>query len=303
MTKLANPVSQEDLFQAESSIREMDLLQTENHISTDQKIVIKAVFGKQQRGLILEPAHDPRTRKLLGVEPLTEEEKRHRRYFVDETTRVKVTDGMVFDLTDEIDRINWEWIRHCKTVALSYEESQMSEEALFYVQNEEREIEKRLTQRKIRIRAEAYISAAKYADHLNICKLLGNPMPFAGQREVEEFLYSIADKTPQRVVDAFEDKNAKVKLFFMLAKERGIVEKRANGLIQFGNITLGINDDQAVEWFKNADNENLVQTIKELVYPEIYSGRRLTEEYFDVKPALKKEKPATGAASPPDAKP
>lgn len=246
--------------------------QIENAPAGENVIVLKAVYGKQQGRLLLQPARDRRTGQLLGVKKLSDEDKRKVPYFVDNTTTREITDGLTLDLSEDIARIDWEWIKHCPEIALSFDESQSSAHALFYVKNDEKEISERIKKVKLTQKALSLVAEEKsQAQWYSVARLLGNRMDHAKPIEVEEYLYSIAQANPQKLVDAYTDKDAKAKLFLMSLRDKDYV-KTIGGVLRFGETPLGINESQAVEFIKNPMNASIIEIMRRTLYPEYFQN-------------------------------
>lgn len=238
-----------------------------------QKIVLRSVYGKQQGKLKIQPARSMATQRLLGVELLSATERLQRPYVVDEETIIEIKDGDEFDLGNAKDAIDWQWIQHVPAIALSYEDSQMSEDALFYVLNEEKEISKRLNKKKLEHQAMSLVlnegSKSKWYDY---ARLLGNRMDGLPPVAVEEYLLSVASQDPEKLIKTIEDKLAKTRLFFYNLRDKQLIS-RQDGLWKYGDIVLGMSEEHVLEYLRTVANEPVVELLQADLYPNLVTSK------------------------------
>lgn len=265
------------------------LAQLANGPVDERRILIKAAYGKQQGKMKIHPRSA--NGKLMGVVEYSEDEKRKlpAHMIVTTETHVWIEDDFELDLTDEKDAVTWGWLQHCQgDIAHSRDEAQASPDCAFFVQNDEKDTRERLTRTRLTKKALDYIyNEGSQTRLVEVCRLLGSRMESAKPLDIEEYLVSVAEKTPKRIVDAFEDKNARVKLFLFRAVDKSSVEVNPAGIYKYGEITMGISEEHAIEWLKNPENASLVTHIRAEVYPE-YFQNSVPDAAFDPRHFAKK---------------
>lgn len=260
-------------------MNEMQALSRLEADPTAQVIVLKSVYGKTNHKLKLGPTIDGRTGRMLGVKNLSEEEKRTARYFIDEKTRFELEDGTSFDLSDEIDAIKWECIRHSPYIASSREQAYSGDDTVFFVQDENKEVNKQLTRANSVFEAMEYVRERSQAEWFQVARLLGSNMEASRPNEVMVYLNSVAMDTPGRILSVKRDPHFKSKLFLLGLLDKNILQ-RQSGMIKYGELTLGVDEDQALLWLKDSRNRDVVDLLHNKLYPE-FARPQNEETAFD----------------------
>jgi len=265
--------------------------------SSNKIIEIKSLFKTGRH--TIQPAFDPKTGWYAGVDRLSDEEKKTRRYYVTvgktgeeakENTRIKLEDGYVFDLNNEVDAINWKWVRHCPKLAMSFAEAQKSK-VEFYVHIEGREAEVSNEKTEKVFEAMKLVMEDATTNYANRALLLDMDMTGEPDSVIKEYLLTVAKKTPAKIIRIYRDKSMKINLLFVKAKQSGAITVNSlDGVVKFGAHILGYSDESAIAYLQS--NEDLLELLERDVSPE----------YFEAKQSKAKMTPAERAAKAREAK-
>jgi hypothetical protein len=111
-----------------------------------------------------------------------------------------------------------------------------------------------------------------YDGRLLVAKVLGRDMKNQPNADVEDFLLSVAEKTPEKIIDCYTGGDMQLRMFLIDARERGVIYKK-NGLFLYGEdgkVILGATDDAAIEWMKATKNSKTLALIRKDTYPEMF---------------------------------
>jgi hypothetical protein len=267
--------------------------QLENGTVADKIIEIKAIYKTTK--FTVQPAFDPSQKWWAGVKRLSEEQKKDMDYFivVGETsvdrqhlnTKITLRDGLTFDLNNDIDKINWEWVKHCPQIAMSFADAQSSK-ALFYVHIEGRESEMRTRTVEKRFEAVKLVVEDAATNYVNRALLLGVDMETAQPGVIKDFLLEVAEKTPDKIFRVYRDKAMKVHLLYLKGKKAGIIKvDHRDNVITYASTILGISDESAITYLQN--NEDILMLVERDVNPSYFEAKGVKA------PEVKTERPLT----------
>jgi hypothetical protein len=267
---------------------ETTIEQLENGTIADRVIEIKAVYKTTKQ--TVQPAFDPKTKWWAGVERLSEEQKKERDYYVvvGETTsdrvhlntKITLKDGLIFDLNNPVDRVNWDWVKACPQVAMSFAEAQSSK-ALFYVHIEGRESEMRTRTVEKRHEAVKLVLEDPTTNYVNRALLLNMDMEGEQPSVIKDFLLETAEKTPEKIFRIYRDKAMKIHLLYLKGKKMGLVKTDPrDNVVTYGTTILGISDDSAIAYLQS--NEDILMLLEREVNPE-YFATKLPETEIPVR--------------------
>lgn len=260
----------------ENRFEEVD--QLKNGTRANKIIELRSIYkdGKHT----VQPAFDQKSGWYAGVERLSDEEKKERRYYVTvgetgerarNNTKLRLENGTIFDLSDPRDTINWEWVKHLPCVAMSYREAQMGK-ALFYVHIEGREAEERIKLSDMLYEAMKLVKEDPKSNHVNRALLLGFDMEGEEPATVEDLLLDIAKKTPEKIFRIYRDKSMKIHLLFEKAlKGKHVSLDAVNGVYMFGSTILGISKEASIAFLQQ--NEDLLELLERDVNPEYFKEK------------------------------
>lgn len=265
-------------------------------------IVLRSVFGKVGQKYFIQPQKDFRGRYadcvkrvdangdiILTPEELSKESKGEAVYIKEDSVFV-IEDGKTFDLNDMYDRAVWEAIKNCDMIAPNrFAKNDKGDylidgtvdpksknprygNAELYVDMPGFEAQRRVTRRKLIVDASNYIMDDErgYDGRLLVAKVLGRDMRNQPNADVEDYLLSIAEKTPEKIIDCYTGGDMQLRMLFIDAKEKGVILKK-NGLYLYGdNLTLGATDSAVVEWMKQSKNAKTLTLIRQDTYPEMF---------------------------------
>jgi hypothetical protein len=259
---------------------ETTIEQLENGTVADRVIEIKALYKGTKH--TIQPAFDSNKKWWAGVERLSEEQMKARNYNVivgkkgDDShlnTKIALKDGLIFDLNNEVDRINWEWVKHCQEVALSFSAAQSSK-ALFYVHIEGRESELKNRTFEERYDAVKLVMEDPTTNYVNRALLLGMDMENEKTSVIKEFLLETAEKSPNKIFRIYRDKSMKIHLLYLKAKKMNFIriDSRDN-VITYGTTILGISDESAIAYLQT--NEDILMLLERDVNPDYFASKKL----------------------------
>jgi len=261
-----------------------DSMFNEEQIAAGQnKIVLKSIYKTKHT---VQPAFDPKSGWWAGVKRISDDDKKSLSYYItvgkgsgdsERNTTLVLEDGMEFDLANERDAINWEWVQHCKEVANSFEEAQKSKVAMFYVFIEGKEAQKDNARTNEKFEALSAVMADSPVHYENRALLLGNDMIGEEVSVIKRYLLDMAENEPKRVLDAYKSKTLQTQLLFLQAKRAGKIEE-VNGVIKYGMHILGVSDDSAIAFLQNPENRELMKLIEREINPEYFEEEEDTQQ-------------------------
>jgi hypothetical protein len=204
-----------------------------------------------------------------------------------------IEDGKTFNLDDMYEAAVWDAIKECDLIAPDrFAKNEQGDylidgsinplktkkprygSAELYVEYPGLESQRRVTRRKLIVEASNHIMNDErgYEGRLLVAKVLGRDMKNQPNADVEDYLLSIAEKTPEQIIAAYTGGDIQLRMLFIEAKEKGVIYKK-NGLYLYGedgSVTLGATDSAAVEWMKVSKNQKTLSLIRKDTYPEMF---------------------------------
>ena len=92
-------------------------------------------------------------------------------------------------------------------------------------------------------------------------------MENAPDSDVEDYLYQVAEKNPDMVIELYTSGDIALKLLLIDAKKNGIILKK-DGMYNYADTILGATDDSVLLFFKIPSNKRILDQIKFETYPE-----------------------------------
>ena len=92
-------------------------------------------------------------------------------------------------------------------------------------------------------------------------------MENAPDSDVEDYLYQVAEKNPDMVIELYTSGDIALKLLLIAAKKNGIILKK-DGMYNYADTILGATDDSVLLFFKMPSNKRILDQIKFETYPE-----------------------------------
>lgn len=267
-----------------------NLEQKENGTPTAKIITLRGVYKTKRT---VQPAFDPATGWYAGVERISEDAKKDLTYYitVGETgdkarlnTSLTLEDGMTFDLSKEVDAINWNWVKHLPAVSHSFEDAQKSKLAEFYVLIEGREAQKKNKEISLRHKAVQLVLEDSPVNYENRALLLGHDMKGENPEIVKEFLLEMADtkKSCARVIEIYTSNSLNIQLLYLKAKQKNIITSTPNGAVKYGSQILGMSDEGAIVFLQSKENREVVTLLEKEVSPEYFEEKDVERAKIDL---------------------
>ena len=240
-------------------------------------IVLRSVWGKANQNYVLQPQRDKYGQLPKCVR--------------------RVNDGTVFDLNNERQAAEWEAIKNCFLIAPdryakddkgnylidgstdinsinNFGRASRYGKAELYIERPGMEAKKKLTARKLRLQAQNFIvqDEGGYEGWLRMARVLGRNMSNQPAADVEEFLFSVADKTPEKIIELYTGGDIQLRLLFSTAKEKKVIRKNKN-IYYYGNDQqkiLGASEEAVIDWMKDSKNAKVLELIRHDTFPEMF---------------------------------
>jgi len=106
---------------------------------------------------------------------------------------------------------------------------------------------------------------------LTKCKLLGHRMVNAPAADVEDYLVSVAEKDPKKIIDLYTGTDTNLRLLLVDAREKKVIYIKDKLYMYADNIVLGATDTAVITWMKDPKHKKLLDLIIKDTYPEMYS--------------------------------
>lgn len=267
-------------------------------------VVLRSVFGKVGQKYYIQPQKDSRGRYAECVKRVNsqgdiiltpeeiEKEAKGLAAYIPETELFVIEDGKSFNLDDVYENAVWEAIKNCDLIAPDrFAKNDKGEylidgtvdprskrprygTAELYVDRPGFEAQRRVTRRKLIVEASNYIMNDErgYEGRLLVAKVLGRDMKNQPNADVEDYLLSIAEKTPEKIINCYTGGDIQLRMLFIEAREKGVIVKK-DGLYVYGDdgkVALGTTDSAAIEWMKTQRNAKTLALIRKDTYPDMF---------------------------------
>ena len=203
-----------------------------------------------------------------------------RDYFIPEDMLIEIYGGKTFDLDNPYERNLWEAIKDNPVIAPE-RDAKDSRGALlidgtkerygradFYVEKEGEVSQRRVSRIQLVTKAFVFIEQDSATGRLTKCKLLGKMMRNAPDTDVQDYLYQRAEKNPNEIIELYTGSDQALKLMLIDAKDKRVIVNQS-GIWMFSETMLGATDEAIIMFFKNPDNQNIYESIRDLTYPDM----------------------------------
>ena len=209
-----------------------------------------------------------------------EMEDPERDYFIAEDELIEVYSGKTFDLDNPLERNQWLAIKDNPVIAPEREAKddkgillidgtkERYGRADFYVVKEGEASQRRVSRIQMVTKAYTFIEQDSANGRLTKCKLLGKAMRNAPDTDVQDYLYTRAEKNPQEIIDLYTGSDQALKLMLIDAKDKNVIVNQS-GIWMFSETMLGATDEACILYLKNPENQGIYDSIKQLVYPDM----------------------------------
>lgn len=271
----------------------------------ETKIILKSTFDKAGISYFIQPCKDKSGRfpecvkrvnsqgDMILTESERERELRGEIHYIPEDNFFEITSGKVFDLTDVVDRCEWEAIKNCPLIAKSrFEKNKDGVPVIdgpnfkgdfkltnggrsgigeLYIDHPGLETTRRVSKKQEIHRAESFIfdDPNGLQGQINMARLLGKDMSNQPAADVLDYLLEIAKSNPKKIINLYTGGETALRLLFIEAKEKHVIYIK-NKLYLYGdNIALGATDDAVIAWMKEPRNLKVLELIKRDTYPDL----------------------------------
>ena len=184
---------------------DLNLEQKENGVASDMIITLK---NPNKTKHTVQPAYDPNVRWYAGIPRLADDDKKGLEYYTEPESRITLYDGIEFDLSKDVDKQNWDWLKHTKEVAADFETFTKSPTATFYVYIEGREAKNKNKRSALTYEATKFVMEDSPTQYEDRALLLGFDMGGDNPEVIKEFLLEQANdiKTAKKVIEIYTSK-------------------------------------------------------------------------------------------------
>lgn len=274
---------------------------TQADIIFDNKIILRSVYGKVGMKYFIQPCKDRLGRYPACVKKvnsqgdmiLSDVEKNEyaskEKIFFPETAVFVITDGQVFDLNNPEQKATWEAIKNCPLIAPELTAKSSDGSYIIHGTTDRKEVKHRRygiaelyidrpgveTQRRVS-RKKKIIEACNFitgdpqgADgRLLKAKLLGKHMSNMPSADVEDYLLTVAEKDPERIIKLYTGDDNDLRLLLIEAKDKGVVTIK-NKMYLYGARPIGGTEEAVIAWMKNSSNQKVVEMLKHDTFPDM----------------------------------
>lgn len=278
--------------------------ETQNGDIKSNIVVLRSVFGKVGQKYYIQPQRDSRGRYADCVRRVNsegdiiltpaeiEKESKGLAAYIPVDKLFVIEDGKTFNLDDVYERAEWEAIKNCDLIAPDrFAKNEKGDylidgtvdprskrprygTAELYVDRPGVDSQRRVTRRKLIVEASNYIMNDErgYEGRLLTARVLGRDMKNQPNADVEDYLLSIAEKTPEKIIDCYTGGDMKLRILFIEAREKGVIVKKQGVFVygEDGKVILGATDDAVIEWMKASKNAKTLSLIRKDTYPDMF---------------------------------
>lgn len=256
-------------------------------------ITIRSVYGNVDQIYTISPCVDPKTGRLpahvktvdkSGDMILSEKDKLSEIVWIPSDEAIDVIHGTTFDLNKPIEAARWEAIKHSKLIVPERDAKDANGDfiidggkkrygiAELYIDRPGETTKVKNNKKQLVHKATSHIYADSIENRVKMCKLLNKDMRNAPSSDVEDYLISIAEKTPNKIIDLYAGTDTENRMLLIDALAKQVIIRK-NNLYTYGDtIHMGVTDDSVIAWLKQASNKNVIEMIKKEVYPEMYKA-------------------------------
>ena len=264
-------------------------------------IILRSVFGKVGQKYFIQPCPNPRTGRfakcvksinsdgdMILSESDKEEQKEGLIHFIPMNELFLIEDGYRLDLTDVVDKCIWEAIQYSDIIAKDRSERDENGDlvidgnqrkygtAELYVERPGELTKARVTKKQLIFKAQEYIYHDSDAERIKKCQVLGRDLRNAYPADILDYMISIAEKDPNKVIEMYEDDNWKMHLFILNAIERGVI-KRHEGIYRYDDKVLGGSIEATITLLRDVRYKAILDSIKRETYPEYLPKSEIEE--------------------------
>lgn len=242
--------------------------------------------------------YDEKTHRMVLSESDKEDQKRGV-VFLPVSKSIKVQHGTTFDLSNPLQKAQWEAIKHSSLIAESRdakdvngnylvdgEKPYLSETGVvkgkygnadLYVFRPGVAAENRNTMKELVYKATGLVlnDPAGLSGWITKCKLLEKDMSHAYSSDVKDYLLTQAEKDPKKIIELYTGSTTQIRLMLIDAMNKHIIVKRQGLLIYSDDVVLGASTDAAVTYLAQPEHNQVKQMIERETYPNLFMKKDL----------------------------
>lgn len=267
----------------------------------NNEIILRSVYGKVNQTYFIQPCPNPKTGKLPscvktvdshGDMILSEDEITRMNagevHFVPANWVFEIVDGTHYDLSDVVDKANWEAIEYCNWIAKDRYQRDAQGDLIIdggakrygvadlYVERPGEITKAKINKKQLVYRALSYIYEDSESEQVKKCRVLGRNLNTAIPADILDYLIEIAEKNPKKIIDLYEGEDWKMHLFILDALDRGIIRK-SEGIYKYDDKMLGGSIEATVTFLRDIRFKKLVDSIKRETYPNLLPKQEILD--------------------------
>ena len=164
---------------------------------------------------------------------------------------------VTLNLDHVVDKAIYEWLKgHPMVIGSS---------ARIKIVNEVEKVNSNLSHKRLLSQAYSIIDKLQGTKLANFARVLGLSTLNISEDALKNAMFEYCDKSPEKVIGEWSDKDRSVKEMLKTGQERGIFTVTKAGVWMWSEHNMGINFEQAVEFLKAKENADIIPSInKEL---------------------------------------
>lgn len=271
-------------------------------------VVLRSVFGKVGQKYFIQPQRNKQGRypacvkrvdangDIILTKDELEAESRGEAAFIRENEVFIIEDGKTYNLDDIYQNAEWEAIKNCPMIAPDRFAKDDNGNYLIdgtvdpktkrprygtaelYVDRPGYEATQRVTRKKLIVEASNYIMNDErgYDGRVLVARVLGRDMRNQPNADVEDYLLSIAERTPEKIINCYTGGDLQLHMLLVEARENGVIKKK-NGLYVYGEDAsgiLGASEEAVINWMKSSKNAKILALIRRETFPEMFEDSK-----------------------------
>ena len=203
------------------------------------------------------------TGKPVGIENLTEEEKRNTKDYINpEIFSQTIKHKSSYDLSDPYQLLIVKAIAPSNLLASSRDEADSSPSVIFYAHIEDDEDDKIVSRLTKKAEAMAYVSELGMGTKIyDLALLLGENCSALSPPKTLGYLHSVIDKSPERILVLKNDGDSEVKLSISKLLDSGILKQSKDFVYSYNGSNLATNQKGMIAYMKKNENKGMIDNM------------------------------------------
>lgn len=265
-------------------------------------VTLRNVYGREKK-YYLQPCKDKNGINLPFVKKVRYNENgdsemilspdelnsKERNYFIPEDMLIEIYGGRTFDLDNPYEANLWNAIKDNPLIAKERTSKDKNGVLLidgtkerygradFYIEREGEISKRKVSRIQLVTKAYVFIESDTPSGRITKCKLLGKAMRNAPDTDVQDYLYTRAEKNPQEIIDLYTGSDQALKLLIIEAKDKRVINNQS-GIWMFSDTMLGATDESIILYLKNPENQGIYEEIKNLTYPDMIVKKKAEKQ-------------------------